>query len=239
MKRNIKVSEKDLIDKMNYNISIDPATGESKTVTTVIDKEAGKAVDIMDSNDRVYANCKVGDDYFKDKTVAHDTVTLTPRNEDGTLVDGFEEYDDNEEDRRASRAAVDSNTIPTPNLQQSRENIVYKKYMSDPVNLRALKRALADVDKVEEEGLRLRTPNSDKAYVKTYEEVNHPQHYNNYDVEVIDMMEKVFGKEQTAVFCKLNAFKYRMRAGTKPGQDADKDLKKEQWYLNKKRELGF
>ena len=70
-----------------------------------------------------------------------------------------------------------------------------------------------------------------------YEEVNHPSHYNNYDVEVIDMMEKVFGREATITFCKLNAFKYRMRAGTKPGQSADKDLNKERWYLNKKKEL--
>lgn len=72
---------------------------------------------------------------------------------------------------------------------------------------------------------------------KHYEEVNHPQHYNNYDVEVIDMMEKVFGKEATITFCKLNAFKYRMRAGTKPGQSADKDLNKERWYLDKMNEL--
>jgi len=70
-----------------------------------------------------------------------------------------------------------------------------------------------------------------------YEEVNHPQHYNNYDVEVIDMMERVFGREATITFCKLNAFKYRMRAGTKPGQSADKDLNKERWYLDKKEEL--
>ena len=72
---------------------------------------------------------------------------------------------------------------------------------------------------------------------RTYEEVNHPQHYNNYDVEVIDMMEKIFGREETAIFCKLNAFKYRMRAGTKPNQSAEKDLAKEQWYLRKKNEL--
>ena len=70
-----------------------------------------------------------------------------------------------------------------------------------------------------------------------YEEINHPLHYNNYDVEVIDMMERIFGVEATAIFCKLNAFKYRMRAGTKPNQSAEKDLKKEQWYINKCLEL--
>ena len=70
-----------------------------------------------------------------------------------------------------------------------------------------------------------------------YEEVNHPDHYNQYDVEVIDMMERVFGKEETAIFCKLNAFKYRQRMGNKPGQDILKDLAKEKWYLAKKKEL--
>lgn len=87
----------------------------------------------------------------------------------------------------------------------------------------------------ENKDTQMRTPKDELR--APYEEVNHPQHYNNYDVEVIDMMEKIFGKEETAIFCKLNAFKYRMRAGTKPGQSADKDLKKEQWYLDRKREL--
>lgn len=83
----------------------------------------------------------------------------------------------------------------------------------------------------------LRTPSETDDNSDTYEYVNHPKHYNNYDVEVIDMMEKIFGKEETAIFCKLSAFKYRMRAGTKPGQSVEKDLKKEQWYLDKKKEL--
>ena len=70
-----------------------------------------------------------------------------------------------------------------------------------------------------------------------YEEVNHPDHYNQYDVEVIDMMERIFGKAETAIFCKLNAFKYRQRMGNKPGQSFLKDLAKEKWYLAKKKEL--
>ena len=70
-----------------------------------------------------------------------------------------------------------------------------------------------------------------------YENVNHPQHYNNYSKEVIDMMVDVFGKENTALFCEMNAFKYRMRMGTKPGNDINQDLDKEQWYLNKAKEL--
>ena len=72
---------------------------------------------------------------------------------------------------------------------------------------------------------------------KPYEEVNHPDHYNVYDVEVVEMMERIFGIEETMSWCKLNAFKYRMRAGEKPTSTVEKDLKKEKWCLNKYKEL--
>lgn len=71
----------------------------------------------------------------------------------------------------------------------------------------------------------------------TYENVNHPNHYNTYDVEVIEMMERIWGPEKTAIFCELNAFKYRMRMGTKPTSPVTEDLDKEVWYLNKMKEL--
>lgn len=69
------------------------------------------------------------------------------------------------------------------------------------------------------------------------EMVNHPSHYNNYNIEVIDMMEKIWGPAYVLVFCQLNAFKYRMRMGTKPGGSLEEDLRKEQWYLKKAAEL--
>lgn len=75
------------------------------------------------------------------------------------------------------------------------------------------------------------------ANTKHYEEVNHPDHYNLYDVEVVEMMERIFGIEETMSWCKLNAFKYRMRAGEKPTSTVEKDLKKEKWCLNKYKEL--
>ena len=75
----------------------------------------------------------------------------------------------------------------------------------------------------------------DKQY--GYEYVNHPQHYNNYDVEVVEMMRRIWGDEDTAKWCKMTAFKYRMRMGTKPDNDISQDIKKEQWYLNKAKEL--
>jgi hypothetical protein len=70
-----------------------------------------------------------------------------------------------------------------------------------------------------------------------YEYVDSPTHYNTYEKEVIDMMVDIYGKEKVAIFCEINAFKYRMRMGTKPGQDVSRDLDKEKWYLDKKNEL--
>lgn len=71
----------------------------------------------------------------------------------------------------------------------------------------------------------------------SYESVNSPKHYNNYSIEVIDMMVSIWGVEKTIAFCEMNAFKYRMRMGTKPDNAIDQDLKKEQWYLDKAKQL--
>jgi hypothetical protein len=65
--------------------------------------------------------------------------------------------------------------------------------------------------------------------------VSKQAHYNQYPIETIDMMVAVFGKEKTADFCLINAFKYRMRMGRK--DDVAQDLAKEQWYLNKYKQL--
>ena len=70
-----------------------------------------------------------------------------------------------------------------------------------------------------------------------YEMVNHPSHYNQYDIEVIDMIIKIWGPEAAALWCDITAFKYRMRMGTKPGNSIEQDIKKEQWYLNKSKEI--
>lgn len=67
-------------------------------------------------------------------------------------------------------------------------------------------------------------------------QVNHPNHYNKYPIEVIDMMISIFGKDKVKDFCLMNAFKYRMRMGHKG--DFKEDLAKEQWYLNKINELS-
>jgi len=64
-----------------------------------------------------------------------------------------------------------------------------------------------------------------------------PDHYKNYSVEVIEMMVRIYGKEVTATYCEMNAFKYRMRMGTKKGQPIVRDMLKEKWYLDKANEL--
>lgn len=67
------------------------------------------------------------------------------------------------------------------------------------------------------------------------EKVHSPSHYNQYDIEAIDMMERIWGTEQALIFCKLNAFKYRLRLGLK--DDINQDFEKEQWYLRRMNEL--
>lgn len=69
--------------------------------------------------------------------------------------------------------------------------------------------------------------------------VNHPKHYTQFPLEVIDMMIKIWGKERVADYCEINAFKYRMRAGIKSLDLANiqEDYDKEKWYLNKSKEL--
>ena len=79
--------------------------------------------------------------------------------------------------------------------------------------------------------------NTDKVKPDNYENVNHPNHYNNYSKEVIDMMEDIWGTEALITFCEMNAFKYRMRMGTKPDNSIEQDMDKESWYLNKAKSL--
>ena len=68
------------------------------------------------------------------------------------------------------------------------------------------------------------------------EAVDHPQHYNRKGaMECIEEMRLIFGDYETAIFCKLNAYKYRYRAGSKG--NAEEDLRKSDWYIKKYKEL--
>lgn len=70
----------------------------------------------------------------------------------------------------------------------------------------------------------------------TKEQVNHPSHYNREGaLECIDEMLTLYTKEEVMAFCKLNAHKYRYRAGQK--EDGMKDLKKSDWYIKKYKAL--
>lgn len=72
---------------------------------------------------------------------------------------------------------------------------------------------------------------------QSYEFVNHPPHYNEWSYEVIDMMEKIYGTENTALWCEMTAFKYAMRMGFKPIESVQQEIDKRNWYLNKAKQL--
>lgn len=48
--------------------------------------------------------------------------------------------------------------------------------------------------------------------------INHPSHYaDSCSIECIDAMELIFGQEELAVYCVINAFKYMWRWKNKNG----------------------
>ena len=64
-----------------------------------------------------------------------------------------------------------------------------------------------------------------------YDFIN-PNHYKKGGKEVWQMMIAIWGKEAYMKHCEMTAFKYRMRAGTKPGESIERDLNKAAWYEN-------
>jgi hypothetical protein len=64
-----------------------------------------------------------------------------------------------------------------------------------------------------------------------------PPHYKKSEKEVWQMMVDIWGTEAFRKHCEMTAFKYRMRAGSKPGQPAEQDLEKAEWYEQKAKEL--
>lgn len=69
-----------------------------------------------------------------------------------------------------------------------------------------------------------------------YDFIN-PDHYKKGSMEVIEMMEVIWGTEKLIAHCEMCAFKYRMRLGEKPDQPIERDLNKAHWYENKAKEL--
>lgn len=67
----------------------------------------------------------------------------------------------------------------------------------------------------------------------TYEMVKHPQHYNKEGIpECWDIFEEVDPK-LCAFWCMETAYKYRYRAGAKPGEADERDINKFKNYRNK------
>lgn len=58
--------------------------------------------------------------------------------------------------------------------------------------------------------------------------VNHPAHYTDGKIEVIEFIE-----DKKLGFCLGNAVKYISRAGKKDPTKTIEDLKKAQWYINR------
>jgi len=68
--------------------------------------------------------------------------------------------------------------------------------------------------------------------------INHPPHYTDGGIEVIDIMQSKMTPLEFEGYLRGNVIKYILRAGKKPGHGAGttarlEDLKKAQWYLNK------
>lgn len=65
------------------------------------------------------------------------------------------------------------------------------------------------------------------------DEADHPKYYQNKNGrECIEEMIILFGEQSVIDFCKLNAYKYRFRAGNKDGNSKEQDLAKANWYLD-------
>ena len=84
---------------------------------------------------------------------------------------------------------------------------------------------------MEEKNVLLGVPNSEN------DPVHHPSYYGDGGMECIEEMLVVFGLEATINFCKLCSWKYRKRAGMKPGNSAEQDRAKADWYIAKAKEL--
>lgn len=72
---------------------------------------------------------------------------------------------------------------------------------------------------------------------KNYEMVNHPNHYNRYSVEAVEMARRIWGDEALITAAEITAFFYRMRMGLKPENSVQQELDKENFWLNYAKKL--
>jgi hypothetical protein len=64
--------------------------------------------------------------------------------------------------------------------------------------------------------------------LSAYEKINHPEHYQSKNMEAIDVIESY-----KLNFSLGSALKYILRAGKKPEEQMEEDLKKAIWYLQR------
>ena len=65
-----------------------------------------------------------------------------------------------------------------------------------------------------------------------------PDHYKQNNKEVWEMMLDIWGPGAFIAYCEINAFKYRMRAGHKPNNPIEQEIKKANWYEQKAIEIA-
>lgn len=79
------------------------------------------------------------------------------------------------------------------------------------------------------------TPVKTPKRLKKGDAVDHPDHYNQGEIECIDAMIAAFGEEKVRDWCVMTSFKYHWRYHHKNG---DEDIRKASWYIDKYKELA-
>lgn len=73
--------------------------------------------------------------------------------------------------------------------------------------------------------------------MEDYEYVNHPNHYNRYSIEAVEMARRIWGDAALKTAAEITAFFYRMRLGLKPNVSVEEDIEKEEFWLNYARRM--
>ena len=74
----------------------------------------------------------------------------------------------------------------------------------------------------------IKDPTAEGAFVRESDPVNHPSHYTDGNIEVIDYIE-----DKKLGYHLGNAVKYISRAGKKDPDKTVEDLEKAIWYINR------
>jgi hypothetical protein len=64
--------------------------------------------------------------------------------------------------------------------------------------------------------------------MSNYDQKGNASHYSDQRINVIRMLEVIWGTQAVMTFCEMNSFKYRMRIGKK--DQVQQELIKANWY---------